>query len=135
DHADGLRHGERPVGEEAVRERAPVDPLDDEDVSFGALEDVVDLADPRMVESRESARLAPHALAQHGAAGALGAQELQCDTAPEARVERAVDAPHPTLADEALDAKRTDPFGGHLSRKIPVFMLWRHFFDDLLRLN
>ena len=83
-------------------QRRPVQELQDEI----ARPDVVDLADVRVIQRRDGARLLLEAADAVGVGVTPGRQNLDCDVAAEARVMRAVDLAHSAPAEECHDVVR-----------------------------
>lgn len=113
---DGARRGQRALLVEQAAQGPALNELHHDPVAVRPLQDVVDVDDRRMIQSRRGPRLAPQALAAM-AQGRVGADLLQGDPAVEPLVPRAPDLSHATASEQPVEPVRPEP----LRRPRPQF--------------
>src|SRR5205814_2268538 len=87
--------------------------LQRQEVAVFRLHHVVDATDVRMIELRQSARLADQALTRVGIPPRFSADRLHRDAALKLVVIAGVDLPHPSFAQEAVNADTADAPADH----------------------
>ncbi len=111
--AVGQRFGkrQRPAREPGA-ERLAIEILHHQELEIILTADVVERADVRVVQPRHGARFALEPLPAVGLCRRRGWQHLDGDGASDARVQRAVDVAHASLAEEDADLVGTEPGAG-----------------------
>ena len=98
--AHGLRHLESPPLGDQFTEVGTVDPAHRGEEGAVGFVDLVDRDHARVVDRPGDPHLAPELLAQVLVGGELGPDDLHRDDSLEARLQRLVDLPRPSFADE-----------------------------------